>query len=134
MQIKNCIKNKTKFLLYLLKNDHAKMKSFIAAFLEALTYYQCWGNLMMPKGAKDTERQIRPHPILSSRVRHSCVIMNETLMSLLFLIFYFQRVLYLPITRDHSETRLVHDFFYRAPFNETFSTGCLHTCVFSLCV
>lgn len=31
---------KTKFLLYLLKYDHAKMKTFIAAFLEALTYNQ----------------------------------------------------------------------------------------------
>lgn len=32
---KNCIK--MKFLLYLLKDDHSKMKSFIAPLLEALT-------------------------------------------------------------------------------------------------
>lgn len=38
VQIKNCIK---KFLLYLLKYDHAKMKTFNAAFLEALTHCQC---------------------------------------------------------------------------------------------
>lgn len=48
---------KTKFLLYLLKYDHAKMKTFIAAFLEALTYNQClmisWSpekELKTPKG------------------------------------------------------------------------------------
>lgn len=35
LRMKNCIK--TKFLLYLLKYDHAEMKSFIAPFLEALT-------------------------------------------------------------------------------------------------
>lgn len=34
-------KKNTKFLLYLLKYDHAEMKTFIAPFLEALTYYQC---------------------------------------------------------------------------------------------
>lgn len=39
VQIKNCIKKE--FLLYLLKYDHAKLKTFIAAFLEALTYFQC---------------------------------------------------------------------------------------------
>lgn len=39
VQIKNCIKKE--FLLYLLKYDHAKLKTFIAPFLEALTYFQC---------------------------------------------------------------------------------------------
>lgn len=32
---------KKEFLLYLLKYDHAKLKTFIAPFLEALTYFQC---------------------------------------------------------------------------------------------
>ena len=51
VQIKNCIKEK-KFLLYLLKYDRAKMKTFIAAFLEALTFSISVGDLMMPRGGK----------------------------------------------------------------------------------
>lgn len=64
LQIKNCIK--TKFLLYLLKYDHAEMKRFIVPFFRSFNLISVSGHLMMPKGAKDTEKQIRPHPPILS--------------------------------------------------------------------
>lgn len=48
VQIKNCIKKK-KFLLYLLKYDHAKKKTFIAAFFRSFNLLSASGDLMMLK-------------------------------------------------------------------------------------